>query len=388
MAALLSAMLLVVLVFLTFIAFVIAMMNGTAYLIPLIIVLPTVLYLAVSLSLYKFFTTRKRIFTFIGIASIALAITGYVPIREAYTESIPTVDEEANPMFYEPYRADSKLAELETPASLKFQEPLPKLDGETWLYPMYAAFVQAVYPEGAYPAYTADGLVMEDSRGYAFTHLIEGKADLIFTTAPMKWQYKKAEEAGLELTVTPIGKEAFVFFVNEKNPVQNLKSQQIREIYGGTTENWKEVSGQDKPIIAYQRKTNSRSQKALEQFMDGTPLMKPATEDEFEDGYGIVQQRAEYRNYKNAFGFSHRFTTLELVEKHKIKLLNIDGVAPTNDSIRSGEYPLVREFYAVTAGTDNPNVQQFIDWMVSEEGQRLLEKSGYVSLREGTKEQQ
>lgn len=383
MAALLSAMLLVVLLVLTFIAFIIAMMNGTAYHIPFIIVFPTVLFLAVSLSLYRFFNTGKRIFTFIGIASIALAITGYVPLREAYTESIPTVNEEVNPTFYQPFREDSKLAQLGTPASLKLQESLPKLDGETWLYPMYAAFVEAVYPEGDYPSYMKDGLVMGDGGGYSFTHLIEGKADMIFTTAPMKWHYNKAKKAGLELTVTPIGKEAFVFFVNEKNPVQNMTTQQIREIYAGTTENWDEVGGKDMPIIAYQRKESSRGQKALEQFMDGTPLTKPATEAEFREGYGNVQQRAEYRNYKNAIGFSHRFTTLELMEKHKIKLLNIDGVAPTNDSIRSGEYPLVREFYVVTAGTDNPKVQQFIDWIVSEEGQQLMEKSGYVSLQKG-----
>nr|WP_285851154.1 substrate-binding domain-containing protein [Sporosarcina aquimarina] len=358
-------------------------MNGTAYQIPFIIVVPTVLYLAVSLSLYKHFTTRKRIFTFIGIASIALVITGYVPIREAHTESIRIVNEEVDPNFYQPFREDSKLDQLETPASLKIQEQLPKLDGETWLYPMYAAFVEATYPEGDYPSYMKDGLIMADGGGRSFTHLIEGKADLIFTTAPMKWHYNKAKEAGLELTVTPIGKEAFVFFVNEKNPVQNMTTQQIREIYAGTTENWKEVSGKDMPIIAYQRKASSRSQKALEQFMEGTPLMKPATEAEFRDGYGNVQQRAEYRNYKNAIGFSHRFTTLELVEKHKIKLLNIDGVAPTNDTIRSGEYHLTREIYAVTASTGNPNVQQFIDWIVSEEGQQLVEKSGYVALRNG-----
>lgn len=383
MAAFLSAMLLVVLVVVTFVAFVIATLNGTAYHIPLIIVFPTVLYLAVSLSLYKYFTTRKRIFTFLGIASIALAITGYAPVREAYTESIPKVDETADPTFYEPFIEDSKLAHLETPASLKLQESLPKLDGDTWLYPMYAAFVEAVYPEGDYPSYNDGGLVMVDSGGGAFSHLIEGKTDLIFTSTPMNWHYKKAKEAGLELSVTPIGKEAFVFFVNGKNPVQNMTTHQIRQIYAGTTENWKELNGNDMPIIAYQRKASSRSQKAIEQFMEETPLMKPATEDEFEDGSGKVQQLSEYHNYKNAIGFSYRFTTLELVEKHKIKLLNIDGVAPTNDSIRSGEYPLVRDIYAVTAGTDNPNVQPFIDWIVSEEGQKLLEKSGFVSLRNG-----
>ena len=383
MAAFLSAMLLVVLVVVTFVAFVIATLNGTAYHIPLIIVFPTVLFLGVSLSLHKFFTTRKRIFTSLGIASIALAITGYVPFREAYTESIPKVDETANPTFYEPYREDSKLARLETPASLKLRESLPKLDGDTWLYPMYAAFIEAVYPEGDYPSYSDGGLVMEDSRGDAFTHLIEGKADLIFSSTPMKWQYEKAKKAGLELSVTPIGKEAFVFFVNGKNPVQNMTTQQIRQIYSGTVENWKEVSGNDMPIIAYQWKASSRSQKAAEQFMDGTPLMKPATEDEFGDSHGTVQQLSEYHNYKNAIGFSYRFTTLELVRKHKIKLLSIDGVPPANDSIRSGEYPLVRDIYALTAGTDNPNVQPFIDWIVSEEGQQLLEKSGYISLQNG-----
>jgi phosphate transport system substrate-binding protein len=65
----------------------------------------------------------------------------------------------------------------------------------------------------------------------------------------------------------------------------------------------------------------------------------------------------------------------------EIALLAIDGVKPDNESIRSGQYPLATEFYAVTAGSDNPNIQPFLDWMHSAQGQELVEKTGYTSLK-------
>ena len=62
-----------------------------------------------------------------------------------------------------------------------------------------------------------------------------------------------------------------------------------------------------------------------------------------------------------------------------VRLLSIDGVEPTVENIRSGAYPHVTTLYAVTRkGEDNPNVQILLDWLVSEQGQRLVEASGYV----------
>lgn len=65
----------------------------------------------------------------------------------------------------------------------------------------------------------------------------------------------------------------------------------------------------------------------------------------------------------------------------EIALLTIDGIQPDKESIRSGQYPLATEFYAVTAGSDNPNIQPFLDWIQSSQGQKLVEKTGYTSLK-------
>jgi phosphate transport system substrate-binding protein len=65
----------------------------------------------------------------------------------------------------------------------------------------------------------------------------------------------------------------------------------------------------------------------------------------------------------------------------EIKLLEIDGVPPSKESIRSGDYPLTAEFYAVTAGSTNPNIGPFLDWILSAEGQELVEKTGYTSVQ-------
>ncbi|MEG0553885.1 MAG: phosphate ABC transporter substrate-binding protein, partial [Carnobacterium sp.] len=75
-----------------------------------------------------------------------------------------------------------------------------------------------------------------------------------------------------------------------------------------------------------------------------------------------------------------RFYSTEMVGNDEIKLLSINGVTPSKETIRTGEYPISSEFYAITAGTDNPNIQPFIDWILSAEGQAIVEKVGYVPV--------
>ena len=70
-----------------------------------------------------------------------------------------------------------------------------------------------------------------------------------------------------------------------------------------------------------------------------------------------------------------------MVKNKEIKLLEIDGVAPTRETIRNNAYPTASEFYIVTAGEPTGNVKQAIDWVHSDEGQALVEKAGYVSLK-------
>lgn len=309
-----------------------------------------------------------------------------------WRDSLPTVDDRSLLLAdYEPFREGSKAASLEGPASIHFEESDVwnlTMDGATALYPVYAAFVQAVFPQQMTTGYShIRSTVQCTGTVEAYQRLIDREVDLIFAAAPSQDQLDTAAQAGMELHLTPIGKEAFVFFVNSKNPVTSLSVEEIQGIYSGAITNWQEVGGSNQSIRPFQRMENSGSQSALERLMAGLPLLEPEMEDRVASMGGIIEEVASYRNYKNAIGFSFRFYATEMVSSNDIRLLSLNGVAPTREAIRDGSYPLSSDFYAVTAAPigqtpaqdQNPVLAEFLDWILSEEGQWLVEKTGYVS---------
>ena len=314
-----------------------------------------------------------------------------------YNDSIPVMEDRDSLIYqYEPFVEGSKAVYLDGESTLKFDTPTIDMDGATALYPVYSAFVQAVYPEGKYDIYDfkyneEDGYGQVTCTGTieAYQRLIEGKTDIIFCAAPSEDQLAMAEAAGVQLHLTPIGREAFVFFVNSDNPVQGLTVDEIQGIYTGQIKNWRELGGKNQRIRPYQRAENSGSQSALLRLMEGLPLMEPEKEDRIAGMGGIITQVASYRNHKNAVGFSFRFYSTEMVENEQIKLLALNGVEPTKETIRSGEYPISSNFYAVTASPmgqpapeeTNAELRAFLDWILSDQGQEIIEKTGYVGVR-------
>ena len=192
----------------------------------------------------------------------------------------------------------------------------------------------------------------------------------------------------MELHFTPIGREAFVFFVNSRNPVENLTVEQVQGIYSGSITNWKEVGGKNQSIRPFQRIENSGSQSAFQRFMGDIPIMEPEREDVVADMGSIISQVASYRNYKNAIGFSFRYYSTQMVENNQIRLLVLNGVPPTKETIRDGSYPISSSFYAVTASpigqpapeTTNEKLAALLEWILSPQGQWIIEETGYVSL--------
>lgn len=303
----------------------------------------------------------------------------------SYLDSVPSVGEYFSLYSYEPYSGE-KVATLDEPSVLQLEEDLPLIDCATALYPVLGSFAQAVYPQGEYPyraPYGSDEIVQVGCTGTygAYNRLIDGKVDIILVAAPSQAQREQAAQAQVELILTPIGQEAFVFFVNSKNPVTELTVEQIQEIYTGETKNWKKLGGENAKIKAYQRSEGSGSQTALQQLMQGKDLVKPPTREVADAMDGIIERVASYSNFENAIGFSFRFYSTEMVQTDEIRLLDINGVPPTTDTIRDGTYPITSHFYAVTTNqTNNPNVEAFIAWMQSQQGQALVEKVGYVGL--------
>lgn len=342
--------------------------------------LVAILYVIITMISFGFFKTKRRKQITSIVALGILAVTGIPVVMQLYEDNIGTVAADINIHEYAPFVEGSTVTILDEEATLALKEDLPVLDGATAMYPLYSAFVQAVYPEN--PAYFEEEVVMVSTTPYAYENLFNGRADIIFAAAPSEQQMKWAESKGIKLELTPIGREAFVFFVNKKNPIDSLTIEQIRAIYSGKLTNWAEVGGERVDIRAFQRPQDSGSQTALQNLMGNVPLMEAPTEDVVSGMGGIISEVAEYKNYKNAIGYTFRYYSTEMVKNKEIKLLPIDGIVPSTENIRNGTYPIASEFYAVTAGTDNPNVQKLLDWILSPQGQALVEKAGYVSVKE------
>lgn len=364
------------LLFFTGIVALITLLNGLMHYKGLLLVVPISLFLLFTCLIFEWFTTKQRKAWFAGIMGVALVSASIAPIQYHYKMNIPTVDAEIDVFAYEPFAAQNKV--VKSKASLQLQEPLPRIDGATAMYPLYAAFVEATYPKKSYPSDESE--VMVNRTPVAYHNLIYEDVDLIFAAAPSASQQKRADMRGQTLNLTPIGREAFVFFVHHKNSVDNLTLAQVKQMYAGEITNWREVGGADDTIRAFQRPADSGSQTSLEKIMGDMPIMEAPAEDVATGMGGIIHEVSKYRNYKNAIGYTFRYYSTEMVGSKKIKLLSIDGVAPTKENIRNGTYPLTSEFYAVTAGTDNPNVTRFVEWIVSEEGQTLVDKVGYVPV--------
>jgi phosphate transport system substrate-binding protein len=272
------------------------------------------------------------------------------------------------------------LVTLSETAGIQFSENFPKLDGSTALYPVFASFAQATYPSTENYSDLSNGVVRCTKTPNAFTNLINGNVDIIFTAAPSQQQEKMAEEQGKTFVKTPIGKDAFVFFVHKNNPVNGLTIEQIQGIYSGRITNWAEVGGSDIEIVAYQRPENSGSQTALEAIMDGIRIMTPPSDWLDQGMTGGFQRIVEYRNHSRAVGFSFLFFTTEMVNSNEIKLLAIEGVPPTRETIRANQYPFSGAFYAITTGNETENTKKLMEWVLSDEGQYLIEKTGYVPI--------
>ncbi len=280
---------------------------------------------------------------------------------------------------YLPFKWNSKIVKLKDASlKLKRKDDLPIIDGATAAFPVYSAFIHATYPRSTE---LYDGVFEYNNTVGGYEKLAERKTDIFFGAYPSKEQLVYAEECGTTFEFTQIGSEAFVFFVHRDNPIDNLTAEQICGIYAGEITNWKEVGGKDEPIAAFQRNEGSGSQSMLLRFMGDTPLMDPPTSQVSGFMSGIIEEVADYESRSGSIGFSFRFYVEGIIKNPDIKMIAIDGVAPTVENIRDKTYPVVAPVYAVTwAGNDNPNVKKLLDWILSEEGQYIIEETGYVGL--------
>ena len=328
---------------------------------------------------------KKFMIVWLIAAGIYFATLGINYGMEKYDESI-TINTAPNINVHEylPFEENSKIVKIES-TTLKLTENLPKIDGAAALFPVYSAFVNAVYP-GTTELY--DGTFEYNNTPEGYRNLAEKNTDLFIGVYPSEEQKDYAKSCETTFEYTPIGTEAFVFFVHKDNPIDNLTTEQIQGIYSGEITNWKQVGGKNEEIAAFQRNEGSGSQSMLERFMGDVPIMEAPTELVNDLMSGIIEKVSNYKSKSNSIGFSFRYYVEGIIKNPDIKMLSVDGVAPTAENIKNGSYPIVTPIYAVTYEENaNENVDRLVEWILSEEGQYLIEETGYVGIASDSREQ-
>jgi phosphate transport system substrate-binding protein len=214
--------------------------------------------------------------------------------------------------------------------------------------------------------------------GTGIAALINGTTDIANASRAMKPAEKSKLRDRYNTTGTEIAvaKDGVAFYVNETNPVQQLTMEQLRGIYEGDIENWKDVGGPDAPIVVYSRENSSGTYvfvkevlldnadyTARAQTLPGTAaVVNAVSKERFGIGYG---------------GGAYAKGVKEL------KVAGKDGqpYLPTQENVKSGKYPLSRDLYMYTRAKPAGDVKAFIDYCLSPEGQAIVSKVGYFSVK-------
>ena len=259
------------------------------------------------------------------------------------------------------------------------REDMPITDGSTSAIPLDAAIRAGLFDISIGEA---QAQVTHSTSHTAFTNLLSGSCELVFCHLLSDAQYRQAEAAGVEVEQTPIAREGFVFLVSKKNPVDSLTAEQIKMIYAGKITNWREVGGNDEPIIPYQRNMDSGSQNYMSAFMGEIPLMQAPTALRPGSMDTLVDAIAGYDGAGGSIGYSvYSYVGGMYDADGGVKILKVNEVAPSAAAIADGSYPCTGYNYAVIRADepqDSP-ARLLIEYILTDEGQRAIADTGYFA---------
>jgi len=264
------------------------------------------------------------------------------------------------------------------------REYMPRLDGSTSTAPLAEAVCSVLLGESREEVMD---LVRFNKTTTAYYNLMWGNADLLIVGEDNAEILEEKERLGFEWEREPFATDAFIFVVNENNPVDSITIDEAKRIYTGEITNWSELGGADRQIVPFQRNADAGSQNLMEKLvMNGTPMME-APLDYIVTTMGQLMEVVKYYDGSpGAIGYTVYYYAEEMEMARGLKILAIEGTPPTPATIRSEEYPLLNPKYVVIpadAAYDSPNRILF-NWLLGEEGQRLVAHERYVSIIEVT----
>jgi len=264
---------------------------------------------------------------------------------------------------------------------------IPRLDGSLANEPLLMRMMQELTGVDAETAevYLADSFE-NGGTSTSWGKLIYNSMDLIVSyEAPQEIKDMYETEMN-DLEIEPLGRDGLVFIVNANNPVESLTVEQIRDIYTGEITDWSEVGGNPGKIKAFQRNSTSGSQTLLKKLvMNAREPMEPDKELLIGTMGELIEAVAGYDGSGDALGFSVYYYADKMKSDPNLKMIQVNGVTPSNESIEDNSYPLVNDFYVAIRASEEEGspARELRDWLLSDSGKKLLEEEGYVWARGG-----
>nr|WP_224248306.1 phosphate ABC transporter substrate-binding protein [Hyalangium gracile] len=213
--------------------------------------------------------------------------------------------------------------------------------------------------------------------GTGIAALVNGTTDI--ATASRAIKEAESQQVQSRFKAPPrelaVAKDGVTFYVNEANPLTSLTEEQLKGIYLGDITNWKDVGGADTPIVVYSRENSSGTYVFVKERVLGDAdyteraLTLPGTA-------AVVNAVSKEKNGIGYGGSAYAKGIREL----KVRV-GTEEIAPSQENIQSGKYPLARNLFFYVRGEPGSAVQQFIDYALSPEGQQIVTQVGYFPVK-------
>ncbi|MGF1693159.1 phosphate ABC transporter substrate-binding protein [Photobacterium kagoshimensis] len=203
----------------------------------------------------------------------------------------------------------------------------------------------------------------------------DGSADLGMSSRNLKDSEKSSE-----LKEVVVARDGIAVVVHNSNPVKDLKKEDITKIYKGEITNWKQVGGEDKPIVVVTRDTASGTRGAFEDIMSLKKKINDIKVSAISQRAQVASGNGQLKTTVANNPFAIGYISLGTVD-NSLKALSVDGHAPSVAAINSGEYKVQRPFLVLYKTTKiNPASKTFLDWTQTEEAQKLVVGKGYIAV--------
>ncbi|MFF6885456.1 phosphate ABC transporter substrate-binding protein [Streptomyces sp. NPDC012421] len=214
------------------------------------------------------------------------------------------------------------------------------------------------------------------------SQLSAGQIDIALSSKPVSDKDKEANPK-TDFVPTQIGADAVGVIITKEVAdagVKSLNKAQVQGLFEGKITNWKEVGGPDLQVFVYDKEPGRGTREVLDKFLYGKGEAPAPPKSA---NYAVVGGNLETRNkLESTRGSIAPLSTGFIEGRDKLVAIPLEGVAPTNENVASGTYPMTRPLYMITNGKPQGAAKQYIDYILSAEGQKLLTKHGYLTRKQ------